>query len=91
MQTAQSWGTWRWTGVAQPVQTRGVKNARYYWADSNSVITLVDYELARHVFAAPNTPEGTKRAFAIADLADRTAWEVWANAREGTDAYANSR
>ncbi|MEP7215684.1 MAG: hypothetical protein ABI782_05475 [Anaerolineaceae bacterium] len=69
----------------------GVRNARYYWADANSVVTLVDYEHARHVFAAPNTPEGAKRAFAIADLADREAWELWADARAGTEAYEQSR
>lgn len=69
----------------------GVRNSRYYWPDANTVAILTDFEHQKHVFAAPGTPEGAKRAFAIADLADRTAWEVWADARAGTESYEMSR
>ncbi len=65
----------------------GVRSARYYWADANTVVVLTDFEHQRHVFASPATAEGTKRAFAISDLADRAAWELWADARAGTESY----
>lgn len=69
----------------------GVRNARYYWASANTVIWLADYEHSRFVYATPATPEGTKLNFAISDLADMTAWELWADARAGTEAYETSR
>ena len=69
----------------------GVRSSRYYWADANTVVTLTDYEHPRHVFGAPATSEGAKRVFALADVANRAAWEVWQDARAGTDTYEQSR
>lgn len=69
----------------------GVRNARYYWSDANTVTVLTDFEHPRFIFSGEPTAEGAKRAFALADIADRTAWEVWQDARAGTDAYDISR
>ena len=69
----------------------GVRNARYYWADANTVTVLVDYEHPQVIFSGAPTADGTRRGFAISDLADRTAWEVWQDARAGTDAYDRAR
>jgi hypothetical protein len=69
----------------------GVRSARYFWADSNTVTTLTDYEAPRYIFAGTPTPEGTKRGFALSDIANRIDWEVWQDARAGTDAYERAR
>jgi hypothetical protein len=69
----------------------GVRSARYYWADANTITVLTDFENPSRIFANPPTPEGTKRGFALADMAERLTWEVWSSAGEGTNANQLSK
>lgn len=69
----------------------GVRSARYYWANPNSVVVLIDYEHSRNVFGGTPTPEGARRNFAAFDMADQTAWELWGEARAGTEAYERAQ
>jgi len=68
----------------------GCRNARYYWADANSVAILQEFDTLAQAFPPPDGP-GTKLAFQLSDVADRTVHEIWSDARAGTEAYQRSR
>jgi hypothetical protein len=64
----------------------GRLNSRYYWSDTNTVVVLTEVEAPSFVFGEGPNEAGARVQFALSDVADRTDFEVWMGAREGTDA-----
>jgi hypothetical protein len=64
----------------------GRLNSRYYWADTNTIVMLTEVESPSDVFAQGPNEAGARTMFALSDVANRTGFEVWMGAREGTEA-----
>lgn len=63
----------------------GTTGARYYWPDPNTVVILHDVENARDGIPDVPNADGARIHFNMADIADRTAFEVWSGAGGGTE------
>jgi hypothetical protein len=62
----------------------GCLDARYHWVDPNTVVILSTFDGPSRIFPADSPPEdAAKSMFSLADLADRTAWELWFDAQSG--------
>ena len=72
---------------------KGCLNARYYWANINEIVMLSDWETGVDVLAPPASgldPAVGELTYKLHDIADRTAWELWTDARAGKDAYVRT-
>ena len=63
----------------------GTLNSRYFWPDANTVVIVGEIDHPRRVYGGEPSADGARIQFSLADLADRTAFEIWSGAREGTD------
>ena len=71
----------------------GCLNARYYWANVNEIVMLSDWENGTAPFTPPAggpDPAIGELSYKLYDIADRTAWELWTDARVGKDAYVRA-
>ena len=62
----------------------GSLGSRYFWLDPNTVVVLHEVENPRVAFS-PLTPDGARIGFDMSDLANRTAFEIWGGAGQGTE------
>lgn len=71
----------------------GVRNARFYWANPDTVAIMVDAEPGSWGPGSGSgpTPEGAKAMFGLSNLARMTSSETWGEARTGEEAYRMSR
>ena len=72
---------------------KGCLNARYCWANTNEIAVLTDWETSADAFASPEggpDPAIGELQYKLYDIADRTAWELWTDARSGKDAYVRA-
>ncbi|MFN0096654.1 MAG: hypothetical protein ACKVVT_18000 [Dehalococcoidia bacterium] len=62
-------------------------SARYFWPDSNTVVLVREVDDAQRVYGGERSSDGARLGYAMSDLADRVAFEVWFGAREGTESH----
>lgn len=62
----------------------GSLSSRYFWPDANAVVILHEVDNPRVVFPGPSA-DGARIAFNMSDLANRTAFEIWSGAGQGTE------
>lgn len=70
--------------------TEGMRSARFYWANTDTIAVLADAE-SQEVFDRPPTPDGAKAAFALSDLARPVGMERWMEPGAGEQAFRMSR
>jgi hypothetical protein len=72
-------------GLCRNARAQG-RESRFYWANANTICMINESEQPADFFGGP-TPDGAKAIFALADLANRTAFEIWMEPRLGEESY----
>lgn len=62
------------------------QRGRFYWSGTNDIAVVVEADTTAALFADA-TPEAARAAFALSDLANRTAFETWAEPGRGEQTY----
>ncbi len=71
----------------------GVRNSRFYWANTDTVAVLTDAEAGSYGQGSgtPPTADGAKAFFGMADLARQVSDETWGEAAAGEEVYRLSQ
>lgn len=71
----------------------GVRSARFYWADIDTIAVLVDAEPGAWGQGSANTPtaEGAKAFFGMSDLSRNVSQEIWGEAGPGEELFRSAQ